>query len=342
MENTIKVLLVNNGFPNGRNLNHSTYIKSIYECLLDAGLFVDLVVLDVNEATKLSKLISYLKLYFKLLFGVDYRDYDYIYIHHFPHVFLPIILHLNKMKNLVINWHGNDVCQISLLNQLAFFFIPSFSKHIVPSNYFKGKLISKIKKISENCVYVSPSGGVDLKQFYPAWSEKNQQVIFGYASGLDESKGILEIIELAKIFSLHKFYVINYGKEKVKLQNVLQGIDNIELIKPMQKGLMPEFYNSIDILLFPTKREAESLGLVSIESMACGVPVVGPDEYALSEIIVSGISGEKYAQGDFVDLVNNVKTCLSKLELYRPEVIAEKYSKTKVTEQLKRIFQKQV
>ena len=55
---------------------------------------------------------------------------------------------------------------------------------------------------------------------------------------------------------------------------------------------MPQFYNSCDILLFPTHHE--SLGLVGLEAMACNKPVVGSNCTALPEYIIPGKTGELF------------------------------------------------
>jgi L-malate glycosyltransferase len=44
-------------------------------------------------------------------------------------------------------------------------------------------------------------------------------------------------------------------------------------------------------LLFPSRREAEVLGLVAIEALACGVPVIGSRMAAIPEYVIDGQTG---------------------------------------------------
>jgi D-inositol-3-phosphate glycosyltransferase len=52
---------------------------------------------------------------------------------------------------------------------------------------------------------------------------------------------------------------------------------------------LPAFYNSADVLVVPSY--SESFGLVALESLACGTPVVATSVGAMDEIIREGCSG---------------------------------------------------
>jgi len=52
---------------------------------------------------------------------------------------------------------------------------------------------------------------------------------------------------------------------------------------------MPLYYNAVDVLVHPSFVEA--FGLVFIEAMACGKPVLAFDIPPMNEIINNGISG---------------------------------------------------
>ena len=75
---------------------------------------------------------------------------------------------------------------------------------------------------------------------------------------------------------------------------------------------MPELYNSVDILLFPTIREG--FGLAAAEAMACGLPVVTTDCSALPELVDHGKGGMLCPPGDsgaFADSINQLADSVS-------------------------------
>ncbi len=63
-----------------------------------------------------------------------------------------------------------------------------------------------------------------------------------------------------------------------------------------------------DILLLPS--EKESFGLVALEAMACGVPVIGSTAGGIPEVVEHGRSGFLSPIGDIEDMSNNAITLL--------------------------------
>ncbi|MFB6132430.1 MAG: glycosyltransferase [Halanaeroarchaeum sp.] len=59
---------------------------------------------------------------------------------------------------------------------------------------------------------------------------------------------------------------------------------------------LPEFYSVLDVFAFPSPVETQ--GLVAMEAIACGTPVVAVDDGALSETVEAGRTGYHYDRGD--------------------------------------------
>jgi len=99
----------------------------------------------------------------------------------------------------------------------------------------------------------------------------------------------------------------------------------------MKKNEMPRFYNTIDLLLFPSC-VSESLGLVVLEAMSCGVPVITFDFCAFPEFVISNVSGEKVELKDSFDdnlegFIRAIVHVKDNRHLYRPrDIVIEKYS----------------
>lgn len=72
----------------------------------------------------------------------------------------------------------------------------------------------------------------------------------------------------------------------------------VEYLGAIPHDELPQYYNDMDVLVFPTERDAESLGLVGLEALACGVPVIGSAIAALPGYIEHGRNGFLFPPGD--------------------------------------------
>ena len=93
--------------------------------------------------------------------------------------------------------------------------------------------------------------------------------------------------------------------EKSIEPRVAQLTDRVTVSKNLDRALLPAFFSDAKLFLFPVGWE-EPFGLVTIESMAVGTPVVAYARGALPEIIKDGKTGflvnpsESDMRGDFV------------------------------------------
>ncbi len=213
----------------------------------------------------------------------------------------------------------------------------------MPSFYFKEKVIEAIPSLGKRTFHVSPSGGVDMKVFKPLKIVKEAtKVNIGFASGIDLNKGIQDLLILLKNLesSKYNFHIIDYGKDRGSFINDLKSFKNVFFYQLFEKEKMPEFYCKIDVLFFPSK--SESLGLVALEAMSCGVPVIGPNDYALKHIIKNGITGEKYNASIEKGYINAFNRFINNRKKYKTRnFVKDQYSKKSVIEQFKKIFNTQ-
>jgi glycosyltransferase involved in cell wall biosynthesis len=90
-------------------------------------------------------------------------------------------------------------------------------------------------------------------------------------------------------------------------------------IIPFQEDIFP-FYYLMDMHVLPSF--SESLGLVTLEAMAAGIPCIGTDIGGINEIIRHGSNGLLFKKGDPVDLAVQIEKLLNNLPLKRE--LAEK------------------
>ncbi|SDZ80979.1 glycosyltransferase family 4 protein [Bizionia paragorgiae] len=346
-----KILLINNGYPSEKNKHYVSYIKSIKECLIASNFDVDLLVMSSAFSSLTGKIKCYLSYYYNLLTFKNYEGYDYVYINNFPHSFLPLVVHFNKINKVIIHWHGDDIESVGqfkrVFNKISYAFVPKKALHFSPSNYFAYNVSEKLG-VDKEAIIVSPSGGVDVGVFKPLNSVKERHDIIvkiGFSSHLSAEKGLDLIIELlnnARNLQFNRkvvleFHYIKYGADKERYSKVLKSIENTVEHSMMKKEDMPIFYNAIDVFVFPTKRE--SLGSVGLEAMSCGVPVLGTNDFAIKEYVIPGINGELFEKDDYQSFEDNLIICVNNLENYNPrETILKEYSKEAVVNKYKQIL----
>jgi glycosyltransferase involved in cell wall biosynthesis len=72
---------------------------------------------------------------------------------------------------------------------------------------------------------------------------------------------------------------------------------------------MPRFWNSLDVAVVPSLYEP--FGLVALEALACGVPVIASAVGGLKEIVIDGRCGLLVPPGDPAALARALCTVLS-------------------------------
>jgi glycosyltransferase involved in cell wall biosynthesis len=133
--------------------------------------------------------------------------------------------------------------------------------------------------------------GIEIEK-YP-FSEKKEDFLIFLGRSSPE-KGILEAIEVAKksgnkLVILAKVDPVDkvYFKEKVK---PLIDDRNIIFLGEVEFNVKAKWLSKAKALLFPIQWR-EPFGLVMIESMACGTPVIAPERASVPEIVVDGVTG---------------------------------------------------
>jgi glycosyltransferase involved in cell wall biosynthesis len=102
-------------------------------------------------------------------------------------------------------------------------------------------------------------------------------------------KGVELLIDIAKELKYAQFVFIGTGPLDNFLKKSSETIPNVNFLGQIQNIDMPVYYNSADILCFPSLYE-EGLGRVSMEAVACGIPVVASNVGGISETVNQDIS----------------------------------------------------
>ncbi|GIN90672.1 LPS biosynthesis protein RfbU [Siminovitchia terrae] len=366
----MKIWLISNMYPSKQAPNYGVFVKNTIENLEDSGHYIKKTVLYKNS-NMFVKLFSYFKYYSAIILHGLLSEYDIIYVHYVAHNSFPLLF-LKKIKptiKIYTNVHGSDIVPEKLvhfkLQKYVKKLLEKSEKVIAPSNYFKG-LIKQKYKLEDHQVYVYPSGGVNKEVFYAI---DNKEEIFnklnldrslkyiGYVGRLDYKKGWNVLLEALSFLNEEGFLIdkmaifVGGGKEEEEFQKQVQlyKLDGkIIYYNMLSQEKLNEVYNCLDIFCFPTMREGESLGLVGLEAMAAGVPVIGSEIGGLLDYINHNKNGLLFEVGNSNDLREKLQDYFSFSFEKQTELkeaclkTAEIYEVKRVQEQLKYIFSNEV
>jgi Glycosyltransferase len=170
-------------------------------------------------------------------------------------------------------------------------FTQSYSRRsglIAKMEALSARTAKKILAVSQNCKQelaryysVNPdkiavlNNFVDESIFYPCqdYQAKSTRTRIIFAGSLCKRKGLPHLIALAKKIETERdFEFIIASNDKPEAEN-FRGLTNTRVISGLNLNDMPSFYNSGDILFFPTHYEGFSMS--TLEALACGIPVAG-------------------------------------------------------------------
>jgi D-inositol-3-phosphate glycosyltransferase len=106
------------------------------------------------------------------------------------------------------------------------------------------------------------------------------------------------------------------NSEMARLQNLSRELglqDLVVFLGKRAQSSLPYYYSAADVLIMPS--HYESFGMVALEAMACGTPVVASQVGGLAFLIQDGITGYVIPGGDHLALSQRLTQLISQPEL---------------------------
>lgn len=182
--------------------------------------------------------------------------------------------------------------------------------------------IPALKKLNENSFYI-PNG---FSQIFKPLNQNecrrklnlpsDKKIIFslGY---LIERKGFRYLIEAIDVIEKKGLDVLCFiggsGLSKTQLQKQIDNLnltDKVKLIGFIPNELLPTWMNACDIFVLPSL--SESFGIVQVEAMACGKPVVSTYNGGSEDVVISEDYGSLCEPSNSQQLANNIIAALNK------------------------------
>jgi N-acetyl-alpha-D-glucosaminyl L-malate synthase BshA len=129
-------------------------------------------------------------------------------------------------------------------------------------------------------------------------------------------------------FPQTKALIIGSGPQKSYLLNLAKELhikDSVVFVGQIPHSQMAKYYSLADVFVLPSitskMGETEGFGVVLLEAMACGLPVIGSDTGGIPDIIKDGETGLLFRQKDSQELANQIIRLLTDEDLRKKMVV---------------------
>lgn len=255
-----------------------------------------------------------------------------------------------KMPPGLISWSANQ--GVRIMNNLAAIFthrIVAYTRDYVDNSNFLKRYSPKIN-ILPPPVDLPPVSSREIEDFAATHNPSGRSPIIGIAARFASEKGIdvllaamdaiLQNYPRAQIWFAGPYQNI-IGEEKYfqKLQPLIekyQSADCWKFLGSLTPREMAAFYPNLKVLVLPSLNSTESFGLVQIEAMMNGVPVVASDLPGVRQPVLQHQFGKIFPPGDSFALASTVVEILGQnlkgsvnqeqiARFYSPDSVASAY-----------------
>jgi len=165
--------------------------------------------------------------------------------------------------------------------------------------------------------------GLDLERFNPKvdgsairkMHKLGKKKVVLFVGRITEHKGIQTIIEASAHTDPSIVYLLvgpgQMRRSWLRRMNGLKVADRIIQVGKVSEQELPAYYAACDILVLPSVSRLEAFGLVLVEAMASGKPVVASDMPGVRDVIEDGKTGLLCKPFSDTDLASKINAALS-------------------------------
>lgn len=213
---------------------------------------------------------------------------DIIFSHHLW-MLTSLVREIFKDTKIIGLCHNTDLRQARLNPKLKDKHVDKINKldYIFSASKNQKDEIAEIYKIDKDKI-IPVGGGFNHNVFYPPKQKKyDDKIRLLFCAKVDPSKGIYELIEVYKSLDKDNLTLDIIGRpdkeNKKKIEYYIKDDSSIKIHAPKDQITLGNELRKRDIFLMPSY--FEGLGLMAIESLACGLYVVTTEIEALMSFL---------------------------------------------------------
>lgn len=254
--------------------------------------------------------------------------YDIIHVHH-PDPMAAFALFVSGYRGRVIlHWHS-DICKqrrlLMLYRPLLSWLLRRASRIIGTSPVYlaESPFLRDVRSktvclpIGTDPIQSDPEAVQAIRARYG-----NRKIVFSLGR-LVAYKGFSNLVAAAEY--LNEEYVVLIGGSGPLEAELRRAIDRrnmgrrVELLGRIPETELPAYYGACDVFCLSSIQKTEAFGIVQIEAMSCGKPVIATNipESGVSWVNAHGVSGLNVAPGDPEGLAQAIKTITESETVYK-------------------------
>lgn len=220
---------------------------------------------------------------------------DVVILHHLW-ILTSIAVEVFYGKILIGVCHNTDIRQAEQHPEMKSKYAPNIYKldAIFSLSDLQNNKIADTFRVDQNKI-ITIGGGFNENLFYPAFPKVKKQLIqIVYSAKIERSKGVFELVRAFKCLSelipdVHLSIIGIPNEENARALDALtENCRNISLVHIKDQKILADYIRDKDIFVMPSF--FEGLGLMAIESLACGLLVVSTEIEALMNLLGSAVN----------------------------------------------------
>jgi glycosyltransferase involved in cell wall biosynthesis len=268
---------------------------------------------------------------------IQNNEFDIIHAHDWLVAYASKVLKHSYNIPLIATIHATEYgrnCGIHTemqitINNIETWLVNESDRIVVNSSYMRDELVS-IFNVNSNKISVI-SNGVDLdkfknvsydSEFRKRYALPNEKIVF-FVGRLVNEKGVHVLLnaipKILKSYSNVKFVIAGKGpclNNLIEISRMLNIQNKVYITGFVSEEVLLKLYKCSDIAVFPSTYEP--FGIVALEGMVAGIPVVVSDTGGLKEIVAHKEDGMEFYSGNS----NSLADCI--IELLRDNNLSDR------------------